>query len=217
MPAGKWVRLSFADTGSGIDPKNLPHIFEPFFTTKSRGRGTGLGLPQVYGIVSQHEGFIDVKSEPGKGSVFVVYLPVFQGDLSGLPDLDTGPLEQGQQETILVVEDSAFTRQALVDSLEALNYRTMSASNGREALDLLLSRKGGIHLVVSDLIMPEMSGLALAREMEQQNLGIPMILLSGHAAGREIDVMRRNGLLEVIDKPPSLEALSEAVGKMLKK
>jgi two-component system cell cycle sensor histidine kinase/response regulator CckA len=217
MQAGKWVRLSFADTGSGIDPKNLPHIFEPFFTTKSRGRGTGLGLPQVYGIVSQHEGFIDVKSEPGKGSIFVVYLPVFQGDLSGLPDLDTGPLEQGRQETILVVEDSAFTRQALVDSLEALNYCTMSASNGREALDLLLNRKGGIHLVVSDLIMPEMSGLALAREIEQQNLGIPMILLSGHAAGREIDVMRRNGLLEVIDKPPSLEALSEAVGKMLKK
>jgi two-component system, cell cycle sensor histidine kinase and response regulator CckA len=217
MPPGKWVRLTVADSGVGIDPQDLAHIFEPFFTTKGRGEGSGLGLAQVYGIVSQHDGFIDVQSRPGNGSVFSVYLPALAEDLAGLPDLDTGPLVRGRQQTILVVEDSVFTRQALVDSLEMLNYRTLIASNGRQALDILLERGGEIDLVISDMIMPEMSGLGLVREMFDQGIAVRTVLLTGHYPGKEVDELRKRGLIELLDKPPSLEKLSETVGKLLRK
>lgn len=217
MKPGQWVRLTFSDTGVGIKSKHLPHIFEPFYTTKERGRGTGLGLAQVYGIVRQHEGYIEVKSEPGKGSVFTIYLPVFRGDTSSLPKLDTGPLVQGKKETILVVEDNPFIRQALVDSLETLNYHTLTASNGREALEILLQHKPEINLVISDMIMPEMSGLALAREIDQRQLGVPLIMLSGHITGVEIEAMRKSGKIMTIPKPPRLDDLSDAVSRMLSK
>ena len=217
MAPGKWVRLMVADSGVGIEPQDLAHIFEPFFTTKGRGEGSGLGLAQVYGIVSQHEGFIDVQSEPGKGSVFSIYLPALPEDLTDLPDLDTGPLVRGGQQTILVVEDSLFTRQALVDSLEMLNYRTLTASNGREALDLLLEHNGEIDLVISDVIMPEMSGLGLVREMLDQGIMVRTILLTGHFPGKEMDDLRKRGVVELLDKPPSLEKLSETVGAVLGK
>jgi CheY-like chemotaxis protein len=215
MPPGKWVRLSVADSGVGIDPQDLGHIFEPFFTTKGRGEGSGLGLAQVYGIVSQHDGFIDVQSEPGKGSVFSVYLPALSEDLAGLPDLDTGPLLKGRRQTILVVEDSAFTRQALVDSLEMLNYRTLTASNGRQALEILLERGSEIDLVISDVIMPEMSGMGLVREMIDHGITVRTVLLTGHYPGKEMDDLRKRGLVELLDKPPSLEKLSETVGRLL--
>ncbi len=215
MPPGKWVRLTVADSGVGIDGQDLAHIFEPFFTTKRRGEGSGLGLAQVYGIVSQHDGFIDVLSEPGKGSVFSVYLPALPEDLAGLPDLDTGPLVRGRRQTILVVEDSVFTRQALVDSLEMLNYRTLTASNGRQALDILLERGGEIDLVISDVIMPEMSGLGLVREILDQGISVRTVLLTGHYPGKEMEDLRKRGLIELLDKPPSLEKLSETVGRLL--
>ncbi len=217
MKPGKWAILTFADTGVGIKPQHLAHIFEPFFTTKDRGRGTGLGLAQVYGIVRQHGGYIEVKSEPGKGSVFTIYLPEYRGDISHLADKDTGPLVQGEKETILVVEDNPFIRQALVDSLETLNYHTLTASNGREALEVLLQHRREVNLVVSDVIMPEMSGLALAREINRQDLGVPMILLSGQMAGVEIEALRKSGRLMTISKPPRLDALSEAVNQLLGK
>jgi CheY-like chemotaxis protein len=176
-----------------------------------------LGLAQVYGIVSQHDGFIDVRSKPGKGSAFTIYLPALAEDLAGVKDLDTGPLVKGGQQTILVVEDSLFTRQAMVDSLEMLNYRTLTASNGREALDLLLARRGEIDLVISDVIMPEMSGLGLVREMAEQGIAVSTILLTGHFPGEEIDALRKRGSVELLDKPPSLEKLSETVSRLLGK
>lgn len=215
MSAGTWVQLSMSDTGIGIEEEALPHIFEPFYTSKGIGEGTGLGLAQVYGIVSQHNGYIDVKSTPGVGSVFAIYLPALPEDLSNLPDLDTGPLVKGREETILVVEDSPFTRQALVDSLESLNYRTLSAANGREAMDILVNLGNQVDLVVSDVIMPEMSGLALVREIVDRGLDVRIVLLTGHFPGKEMEALRKRGLIEVIEKPPSLEKLSEVVGKLL--
>ncbi len=216
MSAGTWVQLSMSDTGIGIEEEALPHIFEPFYTTpRAFGEGTGLGLAQVYGIVSQHNGYIDVKSTPGVGSVFTIYLPALPEDLSNLPDLDTGPLVKGREETILVVEDSPFTRQALVDSLESLNYRTLSAANGREAMDILVNLGNQVDLVVSDVIMPEMSGLALVREIVDRGLDVRIVLLTGHFPGKEMEALRKRGLIEVIEKPPSLEKLSEVVGKLL--
>lgn len=215
MSPGSWVKLALSDTGIGIKEDSLPHIFEPFYTTKGIGEGTGLGLAQVYGIVSQHNGYIDVKSTPGKGSTFTIYLPALPENLANLPDLDTGPLVKGREETILVVEDSLFTRQALVDSLESLNYRTLTAANGREAVDILKRLDMQVDLVVSDVIMPEMSGLALVREIIERGWDIRIVLLTGHFPGKEMEALRNRGLVELIEKPPSLEKLSEVVGKML--
>lgn len=215
MKPGVWVRLSVADTGIGIREVDLPHIFEPFYTTKDLGEGTGLGLAQVYGIVSQHDGFIDVKSHPGAGTEISIYLPALPEDLSGLPAMDTGPLVKGRSETILVVEDSPMTRQALVDSLEMLNYRVIVAGNGREALDILQDQTRGISLILSDVIMPEMSGLALLREIIDRKIGIPVVLLTGHSLGKEIEQLRERGLVELLTKPPTLEQISETVKKMI--
>ncbi|MGW8251544.1 MAG: response regulator, partial [Anaerolineales bacterium] len=211
---GTWVRLSMSDTGTGIDQDSMAHIFEPFFTTKGRGEGTGLGLAQVYGIVSQHNGYIDVMSTPGVGTNFSIYLPALPENMP-LSDLDTGPLVRGREETVLVVEDSPFTRQALVDSLESLNYRTLTASNGREALEILSEKNSIVDLVLSDVIMPEMSGLALVREIRERGIDVRTVLLTGHFPGKEMEDLRARGLVELIEKPPSLEKLSEVLGKML--
>jgi PAS domain S-box-containing protein len=217
MSPGAWVKLWMSDDGIGIEEESVAHIFEPFYTTKGRGQGTGLGLAQVYGIVRQHDGFIDVKSRPGEGSTFTIYLPALPEDLSHLPDMDTGPLVRGRKETVLVVEDSPFTRQALVDSLESLNYRTLTATNGREALDILAENDHQIALVLSDVIMPEMSGLALVREIVERGLDVRTVLLTGHFPGKEMEALRERGLVELIEKPPSLEKLSEVLGKMLER
>jgi len=217
MPAGRWVRLTVTDSGNGIEPEHLPHIFEPFYTTKSPGEGTGLGLAQVYGIVSQHDGFIDVQSTPGSGSTFTIYLPALQENLTGIPDLDTGPLLKGHEETILVVEDSVFTRQALVDSLELLNYHVLTASNGRMALDVLTRQTKTINLVISDVIMPEMSGLALVREMVDNRIDVPVVLLTGHTLGKDLENLRAEGRVELLPKPPSLEQIGEVVARMVRK
>jgi PAS domain S-box-containing protein len=217
MAPGKWVRLSVSDTGVGIHPDDLPHIFEPFYTTKAPGEGTGLGLAQVYGIVSQHEGYIDVFSHPGAGATFTVYLPALDEKVAGLGDKDTGPLSRGRDQTILLVEDSVFTRQALQDSLELLNYRVITAANGQEALEVLLQQTDRINLVVSDVIMPEMSGLTLVSEMSDRGMDIPVVLLSGHATGKGTESLPPTSRVQILPKPPSLEQLAEMVNRMLKK
>jgi len=131
-----WVSIKVVDSGEGVSPEALPHIFEPFFTTKAAGGGTGLGLAQVYGIVKQHEGNIDVTSELGRGTAFTIYLPALSvsGPCSGAEA--AAALVRGKGETLLVVEDNPVTRAALVESLEQLNYRVLEAENGRIALEL---------------------------------------------------------------------------------
>jgi CheY-like chemotaxis protein len=216
LKPGEWICLRVADSGVGIAEADLGHIFEPFFTTKAPGEGTGLGLAQVYGIVSQHDGFIDVRSHIGAGTEVSIYLPALDEDLGGAPAVDTGPLARGRLETVLVVEDSPMTRQALVDSLELLNYRVLTAVNGREALEKLQENSGMIALVLSDVIMPEMSGLALLHEMVERRIEIPVLLLSGHSLGKDVDRLRELGRVELLPKPPTLEQISEAVKRMIK-
>jgi two-component system cell cycle sensor histidine kinase/response regulator CckA len=216
MEAGEWVRMTVSDTGTGIPPDVLSHIFEPFFTTKERGRGSGLGLAQVHGIVAQHEGRIDVETQVGKGTTFTIYLPVYLSEPSPvLPSAELSVLPTGQGETILVVEDDAVVQKALADSLELLNYQVRRASNGQEALAVLEQRKGEIALVLSDVVMPGMGGIALLHALRERRLGVPVVMLTGHAIQREMEELRAQGMIDWLPKPPQLEQLAKVVARIL--
>jgi two-component system cell cycle sensor histidine kinase/response regulator CckA len=215
MAAGEWVRMTVSDTGTGIPPDALPHIFEPFFTTKAP-LGSGLGLAQVHGIVGSHEGRIDVKTQVGKGTTFTIYLPVYLSAPSPvLLRTELSALPTGQGETILVVEDDAVVQKALADSLELLNYQVRKASNGQEALAVLEGRKGEIALVLSDVVMPRMSGIALLHAMRERGLVVRVVMLTGHPLKKEMEQLRAHGMIDWLPKPPRLEQLAEVVARAL--
>ena len=215
LPPGDWVILTVTDTGTGIPPDVLPHIFEPFFTTKDPGKGSGLGLAQVYGIVEQHEGRITVGNVPGGGASFTIYLPAWEGAAIAdeIPDLSTQPLGQG--ETILIVEDNAVLRAAMAENLKHLNYYVLETANGREALTLLEARKGDVALVLSDIVMPFMGGQALLHAVRAQGWRMPFILISGHPIEKELDALLDQGLNCWLRKPLGLERLAQTVANVL--
>ena len=215
MEFGEWIELTVVDSGTGLAPEVLPHIFEPFFTTKGPGEGSGLGLAQVYGIVKQHEGHIDVTTEVGVGTSFTLYLPAFLTQKPERPAVVVEDMPQGQGETILIVEDDATLRQALVDILEMLNYRVLEAANGREALDILEQRAGEIALALSDLIMPEMGGQALVHAMRQRGLTLPVVMLSGHLMEDALESLQRLGLAGWMLKPPDVEEIAHVLAEAL--
>ncbi len=233
MAPGAWVKITVADTGTGIPPEALPHIFEPFFTTKAPGKGTGLGLAQVHGIVGGHEGHIQVQSRlrtaqtPGE-TVFTIYLPALPVTSPQTWSQDLSEFIAGQGETILIVEDNAATRAALVASLEALNYRPLTAANGYEALTVLSDFSAPetafqIQLVISDVVMPEMGGLALVHAMYQQGFHTGVILLTGHPLKEELERLHKQGdaaidalVRDWVLKPPTLEQLAQAITGALK-
>ena len=212
---GEWVYIKVTDTGSGIPADVLPYIFDPFFTTKEAGKGTGLGLAQVYGIVAQHEGHIAVATQVGVGTTFAICLPPLLEQSPETALLEAQTLVHGRGETILVVEDDASLRTALVDSLELLNYRVLQAANGREALEVLEQHAGGIALVVSDMVMPEMGGQALFHALRQRGLTLPVVMLSGHPMENELESLKTQGLAGWMLKPPHIEQLSHVVERAL--
>jgi len=228
----EWVKLEVADSGTGIPADVLPHIFEPFSTTKERSQGTGLGLAQVHGIVSQHEGHINVTTRSGEGTTFTVYLPALSVPKpSGAPARPPEELTQGQGETILVVEDNPEMRRSLVESLAMLNYRTLEAANGREALESFAQHADdpsaggstsspqasgqGIALVLSDLVMPVMGGRALFHALKQQDPAVKVVLLTGHPMQDELEDLAAQGLSGWLLKPPHLEQLAQTLARAL--
>jgi PAS domain S-box-containing protein len=219
IEAGEWVRLTVRDTGAGIPPDVLPHIFEPFFTTKPSGEGTGLGLAQVHGIVAQHDGHVDVESRPGHGTAFNIYLPALGAHSPEAADLRQPDLPLGQGETILVVEDDGTTRQALVESLELLGYQVLEATNGREALATLDQRRDSIALVLSDVVMPGMGGIAMLHNLRERGMDVGVVLMTGHSMEKEIENLGAGKaaslLVNWLPKPPSLEQLAEVVAQGL--
>ncbi len=180
--AGRYVVLAISDTGTGIGPDHLPHIFEPFFTTKGVGHGTGLGLATVYGIVQQHQGWITVESEPGRGTTFAIFLPITEELAESAPD-PTGSLVAGGGETILVAEDEAALRLLVQNILSRHGYRVLVAENAVEALRVWRSVAGRVDLLLTDLVMPgELSGRELAECLLQEKPGLKVIFTSGYSA-----------------------------------
>ena len=181
---GPYVRLSVTDSGTGMDRKTLERIFEPFFSTKAVGKGTGLGLATVYGIVKQHKGWIEVKSEIGAGTTFEVYIPAAQTVAEAAAERAPEPASAacGGNETILLVEDEPILRQWVSEILKVLGYRIVEAGNGVEALKVWDEQLGKIDLLLTDMVMPEgLTGRDLARQLKSRQPGLKVIYTSGYS------------------------------------
>jgi len=176
---GKYAEVSVSDTGTGIDPADMPRIFEPFFTTKEVGKGTGLGLSTVYGIVRQSGGDISVRSEPGQGTVFTIHLPlVFE---RAAPSSPPGAKSAGGRETILLVEDDRGLRMLVREILRIRGYTVLEADSPQHALQIASEHDGPIHLLLTDVVMPDMHGGELAERVRTIRNGIKILFMSGYA------------------------------------
>ncbi len=214
MPAGEWVCLAVSDTGAGIPPDVLPHVFEPFFTTKEPGEGAGLGLAQVYGIVTQHNGHIGVDTEVGEGTTFRVYLPACWDREEALADETVLVVPEGRGETVLLVEDQERIREVGREVLESLGYRVLTAANGQEALGIFTAT-GDIALVITDLVMPEMGGRELARELLKRNPALKVLAITGYTMREDLADLMEEGFLGLVHKPFDMETLAEVVRQAL--
>jgi len=216
MVPGRWVQITVTDTGYGIPDQVKDHIFEPFFTTKPVGQGTGLGLAQVYGIVKQHDGFIDLQSSLGEGTSFTIYLPALTIEKEPVDSSSSPSVMDGKGKSVIVVEDDTTTCQALQSLLEAHNYRVLTASNGVQALQILEQIKGDVNLVVSDIVMPEMGGLTLYHLLRNQYPEIKILLITGHPLEEDSQALLEEGQADWIQKPFSVSQFTQIVKKLLK-
>jgi two-component system cell cycle sensor histidine kinase/response regulator CckA len=225
MPAADYVRIDISDTGTGIPAEIVDKIFEPFFSTKEVGKGTGLGLSTVYGIVKQTGGFVYVDSRPGEGTSFRIFLPRHRPELETQPESQaTGgaPREAAAeppkprvdmtgQGTILLVEDEDGLRSLNARGLRSRGYSVIEASNGIEAMEALDEKEGAVDLVVSDVVMPEMDGPTLLREMRKRNPNLKIIFVSGYAEEAFDKSLPQGEQFAFLPKPFALSALVEKV------
>jgi PAS domain S-box-containing protein len=209
---GSFVCLIVSDTGSGIPPEILPKIFDPFFTTKDVGKGTGLGLATVYGIVQQHQGWINVYSEIGHGTTFRVYLPRLAKDTNPIPAQQTSTAMRGGNETILLVEDDPSVRFLVRTALSRLGYRILEASTGVKALEVLKENREEIRLLLTDLVMPDgMTGKKLAQIVLKENPELKVIYMSGYSAevvGKDFPL--KEGV-NFLTKPFQIQKLAQTI------
>ncbi len=212
MEPGNLVHLAISDTGTGMTQEVRDHLFEPFFTTKELGQGTGLGLPQVYGIVQLHKGAIDVESEVGEGTTFHIYLPIREPEQAKEREAGTS-LSEGRGETILLVEDEERLRDATCQMLSSHGYRVRTAAHGGEALALLDEVRPDV--VVTDVVMPEMGAKALMREMKVRAPEVPVLAVTGYTLKEEMEQLKEVGFADVLQKPFDAHALTQAVQRAL--
>ncbi len=218
MSAGPYALLSVADTGQGMDEKTKAHIFEPFFTTKEIGKGTGLGLATVYGVVKQSGGFIWVESEIGRGTTFEIYFPAVQEKVTQTDDELKPQAARRGSETILVVEDEPGVRELTSEFLKVSGYRVLEAKDGIEALEIATHHTGPIHLILADMVMPRMSGRELAERMKTALPATKVLFMSGYSeyvsgGGSNQD----SSQLAILQKPFSISALVEKVREVLER
>ncbi|MDA8084280.1 MAG: response regulator [Nitrospiraceae bacterium] len=211
MPDGDWVLLRVSDTGTGMTPEVFSHIFEPFFTTKDQGKGTGLGLSQVYGIVKQHDGFLDVRTAVGEGTTFSLYLPAAKTDAEVAARPARAVLPHGDAEMIMVVEDDETVRTLVMRSLSRLNFTIVPASNGNDALSVFGEMRDTIRLVITDLVMPGMGGIEMSRLITRKKPGVKIIALTGYPLRAETADLSEAGIVDCIQKPFQVQTLVQAV------
>jgi len=214
LTPGPYVLLAVSDTGTGMTAEVKAQVFEPFFTTKGPHHGTGLGLSTVYGIVKQLGGFIWVYSEPGHGATFKIYLPRIAEPASPAPAQLVAEAVGGH-ETILLVEDDAPVRRSTAQLLERLGYRVIAAARGDDALAAVTNSAGAIDLLLSDVVLPDLSGPQLARQIERLRPGMRVLFMSGYADAAIV----RHGILDAgasfLQKPAMPDALARKIRELL--
>jgi two-component system cell cycle sensor histidine kinase/response regulator CckA len=216
IPPGPYVLLSVSDTGLGMDKETQSRIFEPFFTTKEKGKGTGLGLSTVYGIVKQSGGFIFAHSELGHGTTFRIYLPRVEDPADHIGPVKSATVPTGGSETVLLVEDEESVRELVRDTLTSKGYSVIEAPNGEAGLRVSEEHKGIIDMLITDVVMPGMSGRELAKRVTATRPHIKVLFLSGYTE----DAIIHEGVLEpgtaFLQKPFTLQILSRKVRDVLR-
>lgn len=210
---GRYVVLSVKDTGIGMDQETMKHIFEPFFTTKERGKGTGMGLAMVYGVVKNYNGFITVESEIAKGSIFTIYLPAIQGEVKReAEDLNMPATPKQGRGSILIIDDEEAIRNLMKDALSGLGYSVIEASNGKEGIDIFNSNKDKIDLVILDLIMPVMGGEETLVRLKEIRSDVKVLIATGFGVEEKLkDILKDKCVKGFINKPYKIAEVSEAI------
>jgi signal transduction histidine kinase/DNA-binding response OmpR family regulator len=214
--AGDFVCLKVTDTGCGMDARTLERIFEPFFTTKEPGKGTGLGLATVYGIVKQHQGWIEVQSQPGKGTTFLIFLPTLTKAAEAAPVAPAESATRGGNETILLVEDEPSLRELTRLILEDLGYKVVDAGSGLEAVRIWAEQKDRIQLVLTDLVMPDgMTGFDLAARLQSESSRLKIVVTSGYDVDKVTQGLPPNPGFHFLRKPYRTETLARVMREAL--
>jgi len=208
-----WVRLDVRDTGCGIAPEIQDRIFDPFFTTKEHLGGAGMGLAVVHGLVNEYGGAVRVESEPGRGTLFSLWLPA----ASEIPARESEPVEArlGGDESVLLVDDEKELVELWTEILREHGYRVTGFTSSRDALEAFLSAPDGYHLVVTDLTMPEMDGFQLCREIRRLRPRLPVLLCTGFGERASRKGLREAGVTELVLKPVSVHGMMETMRRVL--
>ena len=212
---GQYIMLTVTDTGTGMDAATLDRIFEPFFTTKEMGKGTGLGLATVYGIIRQHGGFLHVFSQPGAGSTFRVYLPVSAVSESQVPVADDDRPVGGGQETLLVVEDHAGLRELAYETLANLGYEVLLASDGEEAVQIFQAHRDELDLALLDVMLPKLNGPEIYARIHDEKPDLPVVFATGYSPDMALLQKVQEKSLPVLQKPYSPRDLARKVRETL--
>jgi CheY-like chemotaxis protein len=210
---GQYIKLSMTDNGTGMDEKTKERIFDPFFTTKAIGRGTGLGLAMVYGIIKGHKGMINVFSEPGCGATFTIYLPASKREVVKEKS-ETGIIVRGT-ETILLVDDEKMVLEVNKELLESMGYRVYAVGSGQEAIAVFMEKRDEIDLVILDMIMPGISGGGTFDRFREINSEIKVLLSSGYSLNGEAASIMDRGCNGFLQKPFHVKKLSQKVREIL--